>query len=120
MALTRPDHRLPLAVSVIPVRTEGLSLLVGGPCVLVCVTDLEAGVSLPEQRLRDLLGLSRAEARVALALFQGDTPREAAERLGVSFFTVRGHLVRIFEKTGAGRQAELIRLLSRAATEWPT
>ena len=81
--------------------------------MVVCITDLEAGVNLPEQRLRDLFGLSPAETRVALALFEGLDPRHAAERLGVSFYTVRGHLVRIFDKTGTHGQADLARLMMR-------
>ncbi|MBX3482364.1 helix-turn-helix transcriptional regulator, partial [Phenylobacterium sp.] len=86
--------------------------------VLVCVTDLEAPSRLSERRLREIFDLSPAEARVAAALSQGDTPREAAGRLGVSFYTVRGHLARIFEKTGVGRQAELARLLAAAGDPW--
>jgi DNA-binding CsgD family transcriptional regulator len=78
------------------------------------VTDLEAEVSLPEQRLRDLFGLTPAETRVALALFDGLSPADAATGLGVSFHTVRNQLVRIFEKTGTNRQTELVRLMMRA------
>lgn len=86
--------------------------------MLVCVSDLEVRSRLSEQRLREIFDLSPAESRVAAALFEGATPREAAEQLGVSFYTVRGHLVRIFEKTGTGRQAELVRLLAAAAGPW--
>jgi hypothetical protein len=35
------------------------------------------------------------------------------EALGVSFYTVRAHLARIFGKTGTQRQAELVALLTR-------
>jgi len=113
MALSSPGRRLPLSVLVAPVRSERLSVFGVAPAVVVCVTDLEAGVNLPEQRLRDLFGLSPAETRVALALFEGLDPRQAAERLGVSFYTVRGHLVRIFDKTGTAGQVDLARLMMR-------
>ena len=106
MALVSPKRRLPLSVTVAPVRSERFSMLMNGPAVMVCVTDLEAAVSLPEQRLRDLFGLSRAEARVALALFEGADPRAAAAKLEVSFHTVRGHLVRIFDKTQTTGQVD--------------
>ncbi|MGI9170452.1 MAG: helix-turn-helix transcriptional regulator, partial [Caulobacteraceae bacterium] len=105
----------PLAVQVAPMRAERASLFLQGPALMVCVTDLAARVSLPEQRLRELFGLSPAEARVARLLFDGNSPREAATRLGLSFFTVRGHLVRIFEKTNTGGQVELTRLIMRVA-----
>jgi len=113
MALPSPSRRLPLSVMVAPIRSERFSIFGVGPTVVVCVTDLEAGVSLPQQRLRDLFGLSAAESRIALALLEGLDPRRAAERLGVSFYTVRGHLVRIFDKTGTHGQVDLARLMMR-------
>jgi len=113
MALPTPTRRLPLSIIVAPVRSQR-QIPFGVPNgAVVCITDLDAGLSLPEQRLRDLFGLSRAESRVALTLFEGLEPRQAAERLGVSFYTVRGHLVRIFDKTGTAGQVALARLMMR-------
>ncbi len=65
-------------------------------------------------RLRDLFALTPAEARVAVALFEGATPRETADALGISFNTVHVHLARIFRKTGTGRQSQLMRAMMRA------
>lgn len=113
MALASPSGRPPLSVMVSPVGAERLALFQAGPSVIVCVTDLEAGVRPPAEALRDLFGLTRAEARVALALLEGASPREAASRLGVSFYTVRGHLAQIFDKTGVKRQSEMVRLMLR-------
>jgi DNA-binding CsgD family transcriptional regulator len=115
MALATPARRLPLSVTVAPISAERLGPFRSGPSVLVCVTDLEAGVSLPEHTLRDLFGLTRAETRLALALFEGLTPGEAAARFGVSPYTTRVHLRHVFEKTGTSRQSELARLMMRAA-----
>jgi DNA-binding CsgD family transcriptional regulator len=44
-------------------------------------------------------------------LAQGESPREIADRLGVSVGTLRIQLKAIFSKTGVRRQAELVRLL---------
>lgn len=115
MTLPMPGRSLPLSVIVSPVRAEPALFLGLGPSVLVSVTDLQAAVPVAEQRLRDIFDLTRAESRVAIALFDGASPKEAAEQLGVSFHTVRGHLVRIYEKTGTSRQAELVRLIARVA-----
>jgi DNA-binding CsgD family transcriptional regulator len=112
MAVRRP-RGLPLSLIVAPIRAESLSVFLRGPAALVCATDLEGPISLGERRLRELFDLSRAEVRVALALFEGMNPREAAEHLGVSFFTVRGHLARIRDKTHTRGQVELARLLTR-------
>jgi DNA-binding CsgD family transcriptional regulator/PAS domain-containing protein len=114
MALGGSDQRLPLSVTVSPLRSARDSVLGGDACVMVAVIDPEDRADLDDARLRDLFGLSPAEIRVASAIFAGQSPKEAAASLGVSFFTVRGHLVRIFEKTNTNRQAQLVRVMARA------
>jgi DNA-binding CsgD family transcriptional regulator len=56
-------------------------------------------------------GLTPAEAGFAAEFAKGDRLQECARRLGISQSTARTHLHRIFEKTGAGRQADLMRLI---------
>jgi DNA-binding CsgD family transcriptional regulator/PAS domain-containing protein len=114
MALISPNRTRPLSVTVSPLSARTLSIFEDGPSVLVSLTDLDAESSLSEQRLQYLFGLSRAEARVASALLKGLDPRRVAECLGLSVYTVRGHLIRIFEKTGVHGQVDLVRLLMRA------
>jgi DNA-binding CsgD family transcriptional regulator/PAS domain-containing protein len=104
------EARLPLSIVVVPFGVERLRPFHLQPLVLVCVTDLSNGVSPPQQRLRELFGLTAAEARLALALFEGATPGEAAARFGISPNTARAQLACVFEKTRTGRQAELVRL----------
>jgi DNA-binding CsgD family transcriptional regulator/PAS domain-containing protein len=116
MVLPTPSRALPLSLTIAPLRADR-PLARTRSSVLVCVTDLEGGVSLPAQRVRDLFGLTRAEGRVALVLFEGASPREAADRLGLSPNTVRVHLTHIFEKTGTNRQSELIRLMMRMVVD---
>lgn len=113
MALKTPDRARPLSVTVVPLRSQGPEVFRGEPAALVCVTDLEAGVRLPEQRIRELFDLTRAEARIAMALFEGARAGEAADALGISVNTAKVHIARIFEKTGVNRQAELVALMMR-------
>jgi DNA-binding CsgD family transcriptional regulator/PAS domain-containing protein len=113
MSLAVASSAVPLSVMVAPVPLPNVAILSGASTVLVCVTDSQADVRLPAQKLRDLFGLTRAEARTALALFEGATPRQAAEAMGVSPNTVNNHLARVFEKTGTHRQSGLIRLMMR-------
>lgn len=108
------DERLPLSLTVSPLRSARDSLFGGDASVMVAMIDPEARLDLDEGRLRELFGLTPAEIRVAMAIHGGQSPKEAADALGVSFFTVRGHLVRIFEKTGCNRQAQLVQTLGRA------
>ena len=113
MAIRRPDGRSPLSLTVAPARTDRMALFNTGPTAVVCVSDPEAAVDVSELQLREVFGLTGAQAKVAIALFEGRTAREAADALGLSFFTVRAHLARIFEKTGVNRQAELVALMTR-------
>ena len=114
MTLGGSDLRLPLSVTVSPLRSARDSVFGGGASVMIAIVDPEAAIGLDEQKLHEFFRLSPAECRVALAICSGQTPKEAAASLGVSFFTVRGHLVRVFEKTRTNRQAELVRVLMRA------
>ncbi|MBI5542640.1 MAG: helix-turn-helix transcriptional regulator [Deltaproteobacteria bacterium] len=75
------------------------------------VSDPEAREETNAQALRRLYGLTPAEARVALAIGAGGGIQQAADELDLSRNTVRVHLQRIFDKTGARRQSELVRLL---------
>ena len=111
MTVGGSDLRLPLSITVSPLRSARDSILGGGASVMVAIIDPNAGVRLPAQRLRDLFGLTRAEARTALALFEGATLHEAAAAAGVSRNTMQNQLARVFEKTGANRQSGLIRLM---------
>jgi DNA-binding CsgD family transcriptional regulator/PAS domain-containing protein len=102
-----------LSIAVAPIRNAPVSPFQPEARVIVCVTDPGSGVGASQARLRALFGFTEAEARVALALFDGASPAEAAAAFGVSLNTVRTQLAHIFEKTGARRQSELMRLLTR-------
>jgi DNA-binding CsgD family transcriptional regulator len=84
---------------------------------VITIIDPQVELTVSERRLADLFGPTPAERHIAPALLEGLAPKEIAAALGVSFLTVRGHLVRIYDKTGTSRQAELVRLLIRAADE---
>lgn len=56
-------------------------------------------------------GLTGAEARVLALLCDGCAPSRMAERLAVAPTTVRTHLQRIFDKTDARRQSDVVRLV---------
>ena len=113
MSLPTAGRRKPLSITVAPMRSERLAFFDNRPCAVLVVTDLDAGVAAPEQQLRSLFGLTKSEVRVAAALFDGLSAKEAADALGISIFTVRVQIGRIFEKTGVPRQAELVRLMMR-------
>ena len=63
--------------------------------------------------VRDLLGVTLGEARVAALIGAGIPPRETAQRLGIAEETARNLLKRVFSKAGVSRQSELAALLGR-------
>jgi DNA-binding CsgD family transcriptional regulator len=81
--------------------------------ILLLLTPLKGAGFESAERLRNVFGLTRAEARLAGCLAAGDDLASASMRLGVSQGTLRGALKAIFRKTGAKRQAELVGLLTR-------
>ena len=60
-------------------------------------------------QLVDLFGLSPSEARLAWAIAQGMSISEAAADLGLTVETARNYSKKIYAKTGARGQAELVR-----------
>jgi DNA-binding CsgD family transcriptional regulator len=65
--------------------------------------------------MRSLFDLTMAETRIAKGLMQGQTLTEIAADGDVSITTVRSQFSSILEKTGCGRQAELVGLLANIA-----
>lgn len=59
-------------------------------------------------------GITPAECRVLFLIVQGMTIQSAATTLGISLETVRTHLKHLLAKTGAQRQADLVRLAMSA------
>jgi DNA-binding CsgD family transcriptional regulator/PAS domain-containing protein len=60
--------------------------------------------------------LTPTELRVLLAIVEVGNVPEVASALGVADTTIRTHVSRLFEKTGAVRQADLIKLVAGYAT----
>lgn len=63
-----------------------------------------------------LYGLTPAETRVFAQLADGRAPVAAARALGVAPSTFRSHVLRVYDKLGVHRQAELVRLAGALAS----
>jgi len=73
------------------------------------------GLSSPEVIGRTY-SLTPAELRVLVAIVEVGGVPEVAEELGVANTTIKTHLGRLFEKTGTGRQADLVKLVAGFST----
>lgn len=100
------------------VQVAALELPISSPhaprrCVLLALSGAGNGGAPPAALLRQAYGLTPAEARLAEALLQGLTLREAAQQLRLSYETARTRLKVVFGKTGTHRQSELLSRLQR-------
>lgn len=92
----------------------------GAAPVFLWVTAAAADVQVPAAAIAALFGLTQAEASLVAGLVAGDTLEQYAQRRGVTLGTVRGQLKQVQAKTGAARQAELVRMvLASAAAQAP-
>ena len=66
----------------------------------------------PPEAIAKTFQLTPSELRVLLGIVEVGGAPEVAEALGIAETTVKFHLKRLFEKTGAGRQAELVKLVA--------
>lgn len=113
--LTVARHaRLPLTVTVTPLRGERPGMFASGPSAIVCAFDPTSTTTFSSAHLQEMFGLSAAEARVGVKLLEGLDAKATAQALGISFFTVRAHLAQIFQKTHTNRQAEFVSLVMRS------
>lgn len=110
----RCDGEARYLVEAVPV-TAVLSAYFSAASILLLVTSLRAQATPAESVLRQGLGLTTAEARLARVLASGHDLDGAISLLGIRMPTARSQLQAIFYKTNTRRQAELMSLLTRLA-----
>jgi DNA-binding CsgD family transcriptional regulator/PAS domain-containing protein len=80
----------------------------GAPVTLLLLADPAADRPGAAAMLHGLYGFNATERRLALALIEGESLRDAAERAGVTYETARWNLKVLFQKTDTRRQTELV------------
>jgi DNA-binding CsgD family transcriptional regulator len=109
VTISRPSGAAPyvLLVASLPTATPDTEH------AMILIGDLEwPGIAAGAQ-LRQVFGLTEAEAEVAAALINGHDPREIARRRGVETSTIRTQVKRILGKAGVRRQVDLVKLVAR-------
>lgn len=114
LRLSRHSAKRPLSVLVASAQPKSYPSNGGPGMAAVFVSDPEMPAAVNEELLSHLYDLTVTEARVAVDLLRGKTARQVAADLGVTINTVRQHLKRVFAKTGAAGQSDLLSLLLRS------
>lgn len=104
----------PLTAVVSPMWGEAFDAGHPLPAALVFVRDPERKAISRPDALKNLFGLTDAEARIASALADGLSVQDIADENGITIATARTHVKRLMEKAGVNRQGELISLILRS------
>jgi len=117
LVVPRPGSLLPLLLRITPLtgraaeRFAGLTPVHGA---LISVLNPTHSAYPDLSKVLVSLGLTSAQARVALLIAAGHGTRIAAEALAVGEETVRTHLKSVYARLGLSRQADLVRLVAKA------
>ena len=109
LSLPRPEGRRPLSAMVAPTGVTGIFPGSRSARVVVLIEEPTRRMTAPSAAFAKTFKLSPAETGLAARLVGGMSLRQAAAALGISEYTVRSHLKRVFAKTGVRRQAELVK-----------
>ncbi len=101
----------PAVVHVLPLRRSARDLFTAASAIVI-ITPLTQRQLPGLSVLEGLFDLTPAEARVARGIVGCQKVDQIAKEAGTSAQTVRSQLKSVMAKTGVGRQAELVRLLS--------
>ena len=115
MLVERASSPRPLTVYVLPVgavRTPAQAFLTRARALVLAI-DARTDDPPDPAIVRDALGLTLAEARLAALVGIGLRPGQAAEKLGITEETARTAIKRVFAKVGVSRQSELSALLTK-------
>lgn len=112
----RGQRALQLIATPLPIAHRQRS----GGDLLLLVTDPEKPADFPDEALHALYGLTPAETEVANGLLMGYSASEIASLRRVSPATIRQQIKAMLAKTGASRQAEMVRLFMTLPQPPPT
>ena len=107
----RPSLLPRLAVHVKPVTNGEAEYRSRGVAALVLIVDPVDRARVDPALVEAALGLTPAQAAIAVLLAEGRTPRRIAAATGRRYSTIRTHLKHIFARLGVSRQLEVVPLV---------
>jgi DNA-binding CsgD family transcriptional regulator/PAS domain-containing protein len=109
-----PHHAAAFTITVSPLSIQQFSAFARAPSVLLSVPDAVSEQPALDKTLARGFSLTPAEARLAVAMLDGQSLSHASAQFGVSINTVRTQLSSLFAKTQTHRQVDLVRCLAQA------
>jgi DNA-binding CsgD family transcriptional regulator/PAS domain-containing protein len=113
MAVPRRVGPRPWSLMISPIPSSALDFGHAEGAVALFIVDPNQKPVISVSSLREILGLTPSEARVAIALAEGRSPEEIAKEQGNTILTVRTHLRNAMSKAGISRLPELVSLVLR-------
>lgn len=110
LRVSKVDKGLPYTLMIHPLDFS-LSTSEKRPYAVMLIIDPDRLLSISPQVIADFFGLTPAEASLSVAIAQGYTTSEYAQKKDVTFHTVNSQLRSVMSKTGVTRQAELVKLI---------
>jgi DNA-binding CsgD family transcriptional regulator len=114
LRVSRPSGRPELGLVIRPVPASEWAEGQSSPCIVAFISDPGLEESASQQLLGELFELTPAEANLAIKLARGLSLAQVCAEQNISQHTARAQLKSIFAKTGATRQAELVRLVLKS------
>lgn len=115
LTLTHDDGETYLA-HVLPLAFRANRNGAHGAAAVICLQRAALELDAAPRVIAQSYALTPTELRVLLAIVEIGGVPETADSLGIGEGTVKTHLRRIFAKTGATRQADLVRLVATHAS----
>jgi DNA-binding CsgD family transcriptional regulator len=114
VAIQSMNGEAPLQVLATPVPVDAHLMLTNHlrAVALLVIHDPNEKAYVPIEIVANIFGLTPAEAKLVLALSNGQTLKEFTEEAQVSLNTARTHLRSVFAKTKTARQSDIVRLMA--------
>ena len=102
---------LPVIISPVKGSVQDFEAMSQDAHVAMCFSDPERNYPVEADKLTMIYGLTRAEAKVAISIANGLSPKEIASINNVAVSTIRSQLKAIYTKLSINTQSELVKIL---------
>ena len=106
------EQSLQVAAAPLPLDNEATLVSDLKAAALLIIHDPSEQSHVPQTLIRSMFGLTPAEARLLLAVSNGQSLKEYCDEHHVTHNTARTHLRTVFAKTSTSKQSDLVRLTS--------